>query len=159
MVIKQLLDEDFVNYKKPSLFISFHSCTWKCEKECGMRGICQNSSLANSPTFDISIEEIVKRYNENPISKAIVCGGLEPMDSWDDLILLIDEFRKITEDEIIIYTGYNMDEICEKTYWLGNKYKNITFKVGRFIPNNTSKYDDVLGITLASPNQYGVKIS
>lgn len=159
MHIKFLVEEDFVNYKKPSMFIGFPTCNWKCEKECGMRGICQNSSLATSPTFDISIEEIVKRYIENPISKAIVFGGLEPMDSWSEMIELIDKFRQFTEDEIVIFTGYEMEEICKKTYWLGNQYKNIIFKLGRFIPNSESKYDETLGITLASPNQHGVKIS
>ena len=159
MHIKFLIEEDFVNYKKPSMFIGFPTCNWKCEKECGKRGICQNSTLAISPTFDISKEEIVQRYIDNPISKAIVFGGLEPMDSWDEMIELIDEFRKYTEDMIVIYTGYKMEEICKKTYWLGNQYKNIIFKVGRFIPDCNSKRDEVLGITLASPNQYGVKIS
>lgn len=159
MHIKFLIEEDFVNYKKPSMFIGFPTCNWKCEKECGKRGICQNSTLAISPTFDISKEEIVQRYIDNPISKAIVFGGLEPMDSWDEMIELIDEFRKYTEDMIVIYTGYKMEEICKKTYWLGNQYKNIIFKVGRFIPDCNSKRDELLGITLASPNQYGVKIS
>ena len=159
MHIKFLIEEDFVNYKKPSMFIGFPTCNWKCEKECGKRGICQNSTLAISPTFDISKEEIVQRYIDNPISKAIVFGGLEPMDSWDEMIELIDEFRKYTEDMIVIYTGYKMEEICKKTYWLGNQYKNIIFKVGRSIPDCNSKRDEVLGITLASPNQYGVKIS
>ena len=40
MRIKFLVDEDFVNYKKPSMFIGFPNCTWKCEKECGQK-MCQ----------------------------------------------------------------------------------------------------------------------
>ena len=43
MIIKQLVDEDFVNYKKPSMFIGFPTCDWKCERECGHQGLCQNS--------------------------------------------------------------------------------------------------------------------
>ena len=39
MRIKFLVDEDFVNYKKPSMFIGFPSCTWKCEKECGQKNV------------------------------------------------------------------------------------------------------------------------
>ena len=34
--------EDFTNYKKPSMYIAFPSCTFKCEGECGQK-ICQNS--------------------------------------------------------------------------------------------------------------------
>lgn len=158
MIIKGLIDEDFVNYKKPSMYIAFPSCTFKCEKECGQK-MCQNSSLATAPDIDMSVEEIVNRYLQNPITRAIVCGGLEPMDSWSDLVNFIDEFRKHTEDDIVIYTGYKMDEICKKTYWLGNKYKNIIFKMGRFIPNKQSHYDEVLGVNLASSNQYAEVIS
>ena len=94
MVIKQLIDEDFVNYKKPSIFLGFPTCTWKCEEECGKRGICQNSTLATSPSIDIPIDSIVERYINNPITQAVVCGGLEPLDSWKDLIYFIKELRK-----------------------------------------------------------------
>lgn len=158
MIIKQLLDEDFVNYKKPSMFIGFPTCTWKCEKECGKK-MCQNSDLANAPDINISYKEIVNRYLNNGITKAIVFGGLEPMDSIDDLFGLIEEFRKYTDDDIVVYTGYNLDEIATKTNYLGGLYKNIYFKVGRYIPGKNNKYDDILGVMLASPNQMGVQIS
>ena len=158
MHIKFLVEEDFVNYKKPSMFIGFPTCTWKCEKECKMRGICQNGPLATSPTFEISIEEIVKRYIENPISKAIVFGGLEPMDSWKDASNLINEFRKHTDDDIIIFTGYYESEISDDIEYLRQNYHNIIIKFGRFIPNEESHFDDVLGIKLASDNQYAERI-
>lgn len=158
MIIKGLIDEDFVNYKKPSMYIAFPSCTFKCERECGQK-MCQNSVLATAPNIEIDIKDIVSRYLQNSITKAIIFCGLEPMDSWNDMVELIDEFRKHTEDEIIIYTGYKMNEICKKTYWLGSKYKNIIFKVGRFIPNQQSRYDEILGVNLASDNQYAEVIS
>jgi len=44
MIIKDIVMEDFVNYKKPSMFIITSTCTFKCEKECGKK-ICQNSSI------------------------------------------------------------------------------------------------------------------
>ena len=158
MIIKELRDEDFTSYKKPSMVVGFPSCTFKCERESGQK-MCQNSALATAPDIEISVENIVDRYLKNPITKAIIFAGLEPMDSWYDMINLIDEFRKYTEDEIIVYTGYRMDEICMKTYWLGNKYKNIIFKMGRFIPNMPPRYDEILGIQLASNNQYAERIS
>ena len=158
MVIKGIIDEDFVNYKKPSIYVAFPSCTFKCERECGQK-MCQNSALATAPDIEISVENIVNRYVQNPITKAVVFGGLEPVDSWDDMVALIDEFRKHTEDDIVVYTGYNMDEVCRKTYWLGNQYRNIIFKFGRFIPNRPSRYDDILGIKLISNNQHAEVIS
>ena len=158
MIVKEIRDEDFTNYKKPSMVIGFPSCTFKCERECGQK-MCQNSTLATAPDIEVSVENIVNRYLQNPITKAIIFGGLEPMDSWSDMVSLIDEFRKHTEDDIVVYTGYTMNEICKKTYWLGNKYKNIIFKLGRFIPDQPPRYDETLGIKLVSNNQYAVRIS
>ena len=140
------------------MVIGFPSCTFKCERECGQK-MCQNSALATAPDIDISVNDIVNRYVKNPITKAIVFGGLEPVDSWDDMVALIDEFRKYTDDDIVVYTGYNMDEVCRKTYWLGNQYKNIIFKFGRFVPNQQSRYDETLGVKLASNNQYAMVVS
>jgi len=48
MKIVNLIDEDFCQYKKPSMFIGFPTCSFKCDKECG-RPICQNSALAAAP--------------------------------------------------------------------------------------------------------------
>ena len=30
MLIKDIIDEDFINYKKPSMFIGTVKCDWKC---------------------------------------------------------------------------------------------------------------------------------
>lgn len=166
MIIKELRDEDFVNYKKPSMFIAFPSCTFKCERECGKK-MCQNSELAQAPNIDVSTYDIVNRYSTNPITKAVVMGGLEPFDSWDDLKLLIQRFRDKTNDDIVIYTGYTYEEldyhephdfIESKIKWLW-QFPNIIIKFGRFIPNQTPHYDEVLGVKLASDNQYGELIS
>ena len=56
MIIKGIQEEDFINYKKPSMFISFSSCTWKCEKECG-RKVCQNGTLASRQKEGYSMED------------------------------------------------------------------------------------------------------
>lgn len=157
MIIKQLIDEDFVNYKKPSMFIGFPLCSWKCEVECG-EGVCQNGSLANSPDINISIEEICNRYMENDLTHALVFGGLEPFDTWDSLLLLISHMRKHTDDDIVIYTGYYSDEITNAINIL-KSYPNIIVKFGRYIPNQNPHFDDILGVDLASDNQYAKKIS
>ena len=158
MIIKQLVDEDFVNYKKPSMFIAFPSCTFKCEKECGQK-MCQNSSLATSPSIDIPIHSIVERYINNPITQAIVCGGLEPFDSVF-LLRLIIYFRNNTKDDIVIYTGYTEAELEEDGILSClREYENIIIKFGRYIPNQQPHYDEVLGIKLVSDNQYGKRIS
>lgn len=158
MKIKGIIDEDFVNYKKPSMFIAFPTCSFKCDKEAGC-SICQNSRLANEPDIEISFLEIVSRYVKNPITKAVVFGGLEPFDSiW--LLRLIREFRLYTNDEIVIYTGYTEQELRDDGILEDmEKAKNIIIKFGRFVPNQEKHYDEVLGIELASPNQYARRIS
>ena len=157
MIINQLIDEDFVNYKAPSMYIGFPKCTFKCEKECGLQ-VCQNSVLATSPTIDVDVNKIIERYVSNPITKAIVIAGLEPFDSFEDLYIFICKFREKSNDDIVIYTGYYENEIKEqldKFLCLGN----IIIKFGRFIPNQELHYDEVLGVDLVSDNQYAKRIS
>lgn len=157
MKICALQDEDFVNYKKPSMFIGFPLCSWKCDKECGMQ-VCQNSTLASSPIKNIGLKTIVSRYINNPITSSIVCGGLEPFDAWDDLNALITYLRVSTQDDIVIYTGYYKEEIKERIEKL-KVFPNIIIKFGRYIPNHEKHFDKVLGVCLASDNQYAERIS
>ena len=157
MIIKGIQEEDFINYKKPSMFISFSSCTWKCEKECGKK-VCQNGTLATTPNINIGVKTIVNKYINNPITKSIVCGGLEPFDTFDDLLQLIAYLRVLTDDDIVIYTGYYKEEIADRIALL-SKYKNMVIKYGRYIPDQKEHYDEVLGVYLASSNQYAERIS
>lgn len=158
MQIKFLIDEDFVNYKKPSMFIGAGiSCSFKCDKECG-QNVCQNSSLSREPTIRLSIEKIVKRYIDNPITSAVVIGGLEPFDNYNEVKNLIKEFRYQTNDDIVIYTGYTKKELEDKIKEL-SIYPNIIVKFGRFVPNSQARMDEALGVKLASSNQYAEYIS
>ena len=154
MKIKGLISEDFVNYKKPAMTIMFPHCNgFKCGAE-----YCQNSPLSKAEDIEMDISNIVIRYLNNPITESVVMQGLEPFDSWDDLIGLVGCLRHSTDDDIVIYTGYNKEEIVDKLSLL-SKYKNIIIKYGRYIPNQEKHYDEVLGVYLASSNQRGEKIS
>lgn len=157
MLIKDINECDFINYKKISMFIIFPFCTFKCDKEFGIT-LCQNLALTKEPNLSISNAEIINRYINNPITKSIVMGGLEPFDSWDDVYSFIQEFRTICDDDIVIYTGYNENEIQDKIILL-KKFRNIIVKFGRYQPNQEKHFDSVLGVNLASNNQYAKKIS
>lgn len=157
ITVKGITDEDFVNYKKPSMFISFPKCSWKCEKDCGQQ-VCQNSTLATADNIQIDTDTIVERYMNNPITSAVVCGGLEPLDSWNELQNLIKKLRERTIDDIVIYTGYKKEEIIYAIDWLC-QFPNVIIKFGRYIPGHKGHYDDVLCVTLASENQYAERIS
>lgn len=153
MKIKGIITEDFINYKKPSMVIEMPYCTFKCDKECG-RPVCQNSALANEPIITIPDSLIVwEYYINNPITEAIVFQGLEPFDSWLELKTFIENFRIAWKDDIVIYTGYDKPEIKHYLNIL-KKYDNIIIKYGRYIPDQEKKFDEVLGVYLASPNQY-----
>jgi hypothetical protein len=120
--------------------------------------MCQNLALATAPDIEMSFDSIVSRYLKNPITKAIIMAGLEPFDSWDNLSRLIIELRLNTTDDIVIYTGYKKEEINYAIDWL-TLFPNIIVKFGRYVPNEEPHYDDVLGIKLASDNQYAERIS
>ncbi len=91
--------------------------------------------------------------------ETLCCGGLEPFDSEKDLNRLISLLRFCEcDDDIIIYTGYTEEEVNELFPWI-YAFKNIIIKFGRFISNRPSKYDEVLGIELASDNQYAKRIN
>ena len=54
MHVKGVIEEDFVNYKVPSMFINTCFCDFKCCTELGLDiGVCQNSPLAQSDTKEI----------------------------------------------------------------------------------------------------------
>ena len=93
MILRGLVDEDIVNYYKTSMYLIFPHCSFKCDKECGA-SVCQNSLLSCAPTIEISSEDICERYINNPLTSAVVCGGLEPFDSSFDLLGLIDCLRR-----------------------------------------------------------------
>ena len=153
MKIKGLITEDFVNYKKASMTIIFPYCTFKCGKD-----YCQNSPLVKSPIIEISIDDLVNKYINNPITEAVVMQGLEPFDSWNDLKEFVQKLREYSNDDIVIYTGYNKDEVMVYIKEL-SVYPNIIVKFGRYIPNQKKHYDDVLDTYLASNNQYAERIS
>lgn len=160
ITLKGIEFEDFTNYKKAAMFLIFPKCGWKCEKDCGIRGICQNSALDTSPVYEWSIEGIIKQYLQSPLTEAVVCGGLEPFDSFNQLLTFIQEFRKVSQDDIVIYTGYTEKEIYDLVYTSPlSSYKNIIVKFGRYLPDSKEKYDEVLGVTLASENQYGKRVT
>lgn len=158
MIIKGLIDEDFVNYKVPSMFIITSKCSFKCEKESGVK-CCQNSSLAKKRGMAVENEDLIERYINNPITQAIVFGGLEPFDQFTDVIDIIATLRLTynNDDDVVIYTGYIEEEVEKKIEAL-SIFDNIIVKFGRYIPGQESHLDEVLGVKLSSPNQYAVRL-
>lgn len=153
--VKGIIFEDFVNYKKPCMTIMMPKCDFKCDRECGTQ-VCQNSGLAAAPEQTVLINGLMRNYINNPITEAIVLQGLEPFDSLIDLYTVaaaLSDFN-ITDD-FVIYTGYNREEVASKLKPLYTTPGHLIIKWGRYIPNQKPHYDSVLGVYLASDNQYG----
>lgn len=149
MIVKDIIDEDFINYKKPSMFILTPKCSFKCCKEAGNE-ICQNMDMVKQPNIEIDNSKVIERYLNNYITSAIVFGGLEPLDTFEDVYSFIKEFRDKCLDDVVIYTGYYPEEIKDKIDSI-SKFENIIVKFGRFIPGTEKKLDSILGIELYEP--------
>lgn len=158
--LKGVVMEDFVNYAKPSLFLITCKCDWKCCHEASIPiTVCQNEPVVRQVTKEFLISSIYKAYIDNEITKAVVIGGLEPILQFEEVLSLLDYFRKQNcNDDFVIYTGYYKEEI-EKEIEQLKKYPNVILKYGRYKPNSVSRFDDVLQITLVSDNQYAERIS
>ena len=154
MRLKGIIDYDCTNYREPTLTLEFPYCDFKCDKLNGCK-VCQNSALAQAPDIEVTGEQIWKMYEENPLTKAFCFQGLEPFDSFMDLMELIIFIRveKHCDAPIIIYTGYNKKEDFIAEYFLQH-YHSIIIKWGRYIAGQNPHYDEVLGVNLASDNQY-----
>ena len=160
MLIKNIIAEDFVNYKLPSMFIVSAVCDFKCCKEAGIDvSVCLKAPLVSEKTIDIPDKDIYKMFTHNPISKAVVIGGLEPFLQFDEVDNLISYFRRRgSMCDFVIYTGYYPEEIIDQIGIL-SKHKRIFVKFGRYLPNDKPVYDEVLGVMLASHNQFAKRIS
>lgn len=159
MKVKKIVAEDFVHYKKPSMVVAFATCSWKCCMDVGQpASMCQNEPLAQMKDIEVTPKEIYEMYFKNDIVSALVMAGLEPMDQYGDVYGVVKYFRKMgCKDDIVIYTGYNKEEVMLEVAEL-MEFENIIFKFGRFIPNQNKHYDEVLGVELASDNQKGERI-
>lgn len=161
MRIKTIVDEDFTNYKKPSMFIGTISCGGKCCIEAGIPlSVCQNDGWRSCAPVVLSDREICMRYLANPLTNAIVVGGLEPFEQTQELYKLIWTLRTVfrCNDDIVIYTGYTKDEVKNEVKQLSD-FANIIVKFGRYRPEQKSHFDNVLGVNLASDNQFAEVIS
>lgn len=158
MKLRYILDTSFQDYKKISMVLGTCFCDFKCCVGVGKpEDICQNFNLISEPIIDIPDSDIIKRYLSNTLTEAIVISGMEPFIQINEVLSFIRLFRDRYSDDIIVYSGYQETEIYDQIESL-KQFQNIIIKVGRFIPNSDKKFDEILGVTLASSNQYAIKL-
>lgn len=160
MRVLTIVDEDFTNYKKPCMLIGAISCNGKCCIEAGVPlSVCHNDGWRNRAPITIPDDNICHRYINNPITQAICFCGLEPFEQFYEMYRLILKLRKEYEcnDDVVIYTGYNESEVLSQVEKL-RKLGNIVIKFGRYVPGQIGHYDEILGVYLASENQYARRL-
>jgi pyruvate-formate lyase-activating enzyme len=161
MKLKLIQDENFQDYGFAiSMLIACEKCDYKCAADGRFSlTICQNSHLAQMPTINLTNEQIYERYKPNPLTTAIIFGGMEPFLQFEEIFDLISFVRlQGCSDLIIIYTGYYPQEIAGQLEQL-KTLPNIIVKFGRYKPNQEPHFDECLGVVLANKEQWGEKIS
>ena len=166
MHVRKLLTERFQDYKLPNLYLAACWCDWKCciERQTDI-SLCQNSPIANLPVQDVPDNDILDAYEADPITQAIVIAGLEPVMQIYEVVSLIRRARerKIHTD-FVIYTGYTKEEVrfcgvLDLLTPLCGDGITIIIKYGRYVPGQQPHFDAVLGVDLASDNQYAEYLS
>lgn len=154
------VEDNYQDYKKPSVKIITHICDFKCCTEQGLDvSVCANHPYAGNPPKKVPNESILGFFEHNrSICRSIVFGGLEPLKQTSELYHLCKYLRENgIDEEIVIYTGYYPEELNPHDMLLIISLKNIIIKFGRYIPNASPRFDEVLGVELISDNQYAVK--
>lgn len=155
--LRIIKEEVFQDYKEPCLFLGYAFCDWKCCKDMGVhKSFCQNSALAQAPIEEYTYDEIIDRFMNNPITRAIMLAGLEPFWKQEQETLgLIKAIRaRLPHTVIIIYTGYYKEEMSEEVIKTITDVGRVIVKWGRYNKDLPSRYDETLEIQLASSNQY-----
>lgn len=155
--------DNITDYKETSMLLVFPYCSGKCGPKCH-----NYRMIGTTKINEYNILDIINLYLKLETHNSVVCAGLEPFDSMLDLTNLVKCFSSCNKNcDIVIYTGYNEDEIEDNVKSLVETFdanvnkdykKSLIVKFGRFIFDDSGKevknYSDILGINLASPNQY-----
>lgn len=159
MIIKSIIDEVFSDYSKISMLLVMPKCTTRCWEKLNISPtICQNNHLHKEPNINIDNKDIIKRYLDNPLTKAIIFGGLDSWDSLDEIIEFIKEFRQYSQDDCVLYTGRDYD-VIEKELYRFKGLGNVYIKYGHYNPNLKPIIDDLTGVSLISENQKFIKVN
>ena len=86
---------------------------WVCGCRRGCKG-CSNPELwEQKPEYEASVDEIselISQIGESHEIDGFTISGGEPMDQAPELLRLIEELSRYSED-IMIYTGYRLEEL------------------------------------------------
>ena len=149
-----VVTDNVTDYKKTSLFLVFPYCSGKCGEEC------QNKNLRKKKIKEFNNKDIITLYQSLNTHNAVVCGGLEPLDSFEELKQLIEDFAKfssIKPVDFVIYTGYdNLTNFDLLQAWknYAEPGSELIIKQGKYdINHKIPWHSKLLGVDLATSNQ------
>lgn len=143
--------EVYNDFKEVGILLASPVCYNNCKN-------CQNEHLKNKKPVVYCVEELINEIKNNKFVKSVIFGGLDCFDSFDETFNFISKFRKVSKEDVVLYTGKTEDCLHEKLKLL-KQFENIYVKFGEYIENSNSIFDEVGGIWLSSSNQYFKKIS
>lgn len=161
MFLIDVKTDNVVDYKKTSILLVFPYCSGKCGPSCQNWNL---RKLHQTDYINVTSQDIVQLYKSLDTHNAVVMAGLEPLDSLDDVLSIIDRInlqRKACD--IVIYTGYTEEEYNEKfeqkiikAFKANSRYPNkkLIVKIGRYDEDFKKPWhSNVLGVNLATTNQ------
>ena len=95
------------------------------------------------------IKTIMAPSYKDAVEKLIIKYGTELDD--DKILDSIDDWQQLSE---YLNDKYTIDYHIKAFEKVFRMYGNIIVKYGRYVPNQKPHYDELLGILLASDNQY-----
>ncbi len=90
------------------LGIWFQGCSLRCE------GCISVDTWATAKTL-IPIEQLMRTLSSYlPLIDGITISGGEPFDQFEALLAIVVQLRKKTKVDILVYTGYSVEDITEQ---------------------------------------------
>lgn len=90
------------------LGIWFQGCSLRCE------GCISVDTWATAKTL-IPIEQLMMKLSSYlPLIDGITISGGEPFDQFEALLAIVVQLRKKTKVDILVYTGYSVEDISEQ---------------------------------------------
>ena len=128
---------NFIHYPVYTLGIGkrigvwFQGCSIKC------KGCMSKYTWEFNEKYKKDVDEVIKEITSYPVKRITISGG-EPFDQPKGLKYLLKELKEKGFEDILVYTGYEYDEIKDK-------YKDIfqyidVLITGRFIEGLESDY-------------------
>lgn len=161
MLLIDVKTDNITDYKETSVLLIFPYCSGKCGNACHNKYL---QNLSENEYLHTTSKAIKQLYEGLSTHKAIVMAGLEPFDSFDDVLDIVKTICSSHKAcDIVIYSGYKKDEYDETfkdkllaCYFDYNIYNNkkLIVKLGRYDEKHKNSWHSViLGVSLATDNQ------